>query len=408
MALLLATLLLGQDSDPVLDGLRWLARHQLEDGSWPRAVQGCDCPAEARTPEPKADPAAEAKARELVERFGDDDPEKRDRAFAALADLGAAALPVLRKAAESDDVETAGRAKELLKRIDAARRIPDAGATGLALLAFLGAGYTHLSKDVHDTLCFGTVVRRGLQWILKNQDPEGRIGGDLPDHLFAAFAVSEAYGLTGSNLFKDAAQKAIDATLAAQIPGKGWGRTKEDCDSVTTGWAVMVLKSAELSGLSFPRRGYEGARAWFDEVTDDSGRAGLRKKGDRDPKAASPDTATACALMARIFIDRKKSDPRLKQAAAALVKDAPSAGEGKADPDHWHFASVALFQFDGPSGEHWKAWSPGLKAAAVAPQDRAGCARGSWAPSAGGGRLAATARHLLALEVYYRYGPAFK
>ena len=31
----------------------------------------------------------------------------------------------------------------------------DAGNTGLAMLAFLGAGFSHLSKDIHDGIRFG-------------------------------------------------------------------------------------------------------------------------------------------------------------------------------------------------------------------------------------------------------------
>ena len=29
-----------------------------------------------------------------------------------------------------------------------------------------------------------------------------------------------------------------------------------------------MLKSAEISGLTFPRTGYDGTRAWYDEVTE--------------------------------------------------------------------------------------------------------------------------------------------
>ncbi|HXG60569.1 MAG TPA: hypothetical protein VNO22_04275, partial [Planctomycetota bacterium] len=82
----------------------------------------------------------------------------------------------------------------------------DAGVTGLSLLAFLGAGYSHLSKDTYDGICFGDVVRKGLQWMMSHQDPEGCIGSRnaqkyMYNHTICALAMSEAYGLTGSNLF---------------------------------------------------------------------------------------------------------------------------------------------------------------------------------------------------------------
>ncbi len=52
----------------------------------------------------------------------------------------------------------------------------DAGNTALSMLAFLGAGYSHLSKDTYDGICFGDVVRKGLQWMMSHQDPEGCVG----------------------------------------------------------------------------------------------------------------------------------------------------------------------------------------------------------------------------------------
>jgi Ca-activated chloride channel family protein len=162
----------------------------------------------------------------------------------------------------------------------------DGGNTGLALLAFLGAGYSHLSKDMYDGICFGDVVRKALQWMMSRQDPEGCIGSrTLPKYMYhhaiSALALSEAYGLTGSNLFRDQAQKAIDFLIAAQNPGKGWRYSYRsgDNDTSVTAWAILALKSAEISGLAFPRSGYDGARAWFDEATDEKGRTGYTARG---------------------------------------------------------------------------------------------------------------------------------
>ncbi len=46
----------------------------------------------------------------------------------------------------------------------------DTGITGLALLAFLAAGQTHLDGEYHDT------VRRGLEFLLRSQDATGNLG----------------------------------------------------------------------------------------------------------------------------------------------------------------------------------------------------------------------------------------
>jgi len=124
----------------------------------------------------------------------------------------------------------------------------DTGVTGLALLAFLGAGYSHLSKDEFPdpvtpgrTLKFGEVVKNGLKWLMSKQDPEGCIGGRgmkyMYGHAIAATALSEAYGISATQLFKGPAQKAVDFIVAAQNPGRGWRYTHQsgDNDSSVTG-----------------------------------------------------------------------------------------------------------------------------------------------------------------------------
>ncbi len=304
----------------------------------------------------------------------------------------------------------------------------DSGVTGMSVLAFLGAGYSHLSKDTHDGICFGDVVRKGLQWMMSNQDPEGCIGPRtaqkyMYNHTICALAMSEAYGLTGSNLFKDQAQKAVDFVIASQNPGKAW-RYQYKCgdnDSSVSGWAVMALKSAELSGLTFPRTGYEGARAWFDEVTEENYyRVGYTHKGTGkvfvpglNEQFSHHEALTAIAVMCRIFMDKSKSDPRLSGGCELLLKDLPQWKDNEIDYYYWYYASLALFQYDGPSGPKWKAWNEKMKDCIVKNQNtgKDGCKNGSWEPidrwSGEGGRVYATACNALTLEVYYRYANVF-
>ncbi len=296
----------------------------------------------------------------------------------------------------------------------------DAGVTGLSLLAFLGAGYSHLSKDTHDGICFGDVVRKGLQNLLRQQDVDGFLGPhsghkEMYNHAIAALAVVEAYGLTGSALFKDQAQKAVDYLVHAQNPGKGWryGARSGDNDTSVTGWAVMALKSAELSGIAFPRTAYDGARAWLDEVTEESySRAGYTHKGTG--KVYCPHNAlfdhqealTSIAVMSRVFID-KKADARVRAGAELIAREVPSLEASKVDYYAWYYAALALFQVDGPSGPLWSRWNQGMVGALVKSQNPADCKRGSWEPidrwGCEGGRVYATAINALTLEVYYRY-----
>jgi hypothetical protein len=311
----------------------------------------------------------------------------------------------------------------------------DTGVTGLSLLAFLGSGFTHLSRQEYPdpanpdrVLKFGEVVKKGLQWLLSHQDPEGLIGDRGPkymyNHAIAALALTEGYGMTAAALLKEPAQKAVDFVVAAQNPGKGWRYSAKcgDNDSSVTGWAVMVLKSAELSELVFPKTAYDGALGWFGEVTDQKGYYEVGYNGPGTGKVFVPGknesfdghpAMSAVAVMSRIFMQKQKSEPALG-ASHLLVGDLPEWKPGKIDFYYWYYASLALFQLDGPKGPLWTRWNEPMKVALV-PHQRTGndgCKDGSWDPEVDrwgfeGGRVYATAINALTLEVYYRYANVF-
>ncbi len=311
----------------------------------------------------------------------------------------------------------------------------DTGVTGLSLLAFLGAGYSHLSRDEYPdpvnpghVLRFGEVVKKGIQWLIAHQDPEGCLGERgqkyMYNHTIAALSLTEAYGMTGAQLLKDPAQKGVDFVVAAQNPGKGWRYSHKcgDNDTSVSGWACMVLKSAELSELSFPRAAYDGALAWINECTDNSGyyHVGYNAKGTgkvyvpgKNESFEGHPAMSSVAVMCRIFINKKKGDPALG-AVNAIVSDLPEWKNDKIDFYYWYYSSLALFQYDGPEGPMWKKWNEPMKNALVPNQKtgKDGCQNGSWDPAIErwgfeGGRVYATAINALTLEVYYRYANVF-
>jgi len=310
-----------------------------------------------------------------------------------------------------------------------------AGVTGLALLAFLGAGYTHLSKDEFPdpamptrSLKFGDVCKKAVRWLTDHQDAEGCFGdrGDkhMYNHAIAALAMSEAYGMTLAPVLKAPAQNGIDFLVAAQNPGKGWRyrATCGDNDTSVTGWAVMALKSAEMAELAFPHRSYDDAIAWLNEVTESGSYAtGYTAKSQgktiirgRNESFDGHPTMSAISVMSRIFVNRNKREPALK-AVQLIAADPPKWGAGSStDFYYWYYAALALFQYDGPDGAMWKKWNEPMKNALVPNQKtgKDGCENGSWDPKderwgCEGGRVYTTAIGALTLEVYYRYQNVF-
>ena len=311
----------------------------------------------------------------------------------------------------------------------------DVGVTGLSLLAFLGAGYSQLSRDVQEDpafpgkpMRFGEVVKKGLQYLLAHQDPEGCLGERgmkyMYNHTVATLALSEAYGMTASAPLKEPAQKAVDFVVASQNPGKAWRYSAKcgDNDTSVSGWAIMALKSAELSDLSFPHAAYEGAMAWLNESSDASGgypRTGYNAKGTgkvyvpgKNEQFDHHESMSAVSVMSRIFMQKKRTNEL--NAVNLLVSDLPEWKPSKIDFYYWYYSTLALFQFDGPEGPMWRKWNEPMKNAIVPSQHtrKDGCRNGSWDSDqdrwgAEGGRVYAVAINALTLEAYYRYPNVF-
>ena len=95
------------------------------------------------------------------------------------------------------------------------------------------------------------------------------------------------------------------------------------------------------------------------------------------------------------------------------MKDLPKWEGYDIDFYYWYYASLALFQYDGPKGTFWLQWNERMKDTLVPNQNTksTGCKVGSWEPvsrwSCEGGRVYATAVNALTLEVYYRYANVF-
>jgi len=386
----------------VLDGLRWLVRHQNPDGSWSASSLNSRCNPEAPCFDPKL----------------------------------------------------------------SVNNHYDEGITGLALLCFLGAGFSHESKqDIVDTSMakrhkIGDVVKRGLEWLRKRQNQDGSFTPDRPfmyNEALATMAMTEAYGLTQNRYWKEPAQRGVNQIQEAQRPnpsGQGfWGwrydsrkQVEEnhsgtgdadykkliyDSDTSVTAWCVMALKSAQLSGLQVKEECMQGAMDFCKFVTADNGlvgyteakAAGATVSGPFDSQFTyHPTTMSALGMCLRIFATHNADDPFLELAAKQIIKDTPTVSKNHESLDYyyWYYASLALNQFDGPdspkkTGKYWNPWNKAMVDAVLSTQDHTerACTNGGWIVSdrwgnySGCGPLYNTAMNVLTLEVYYRYENAF-
>lgn len=279
----------------------------------------------------------------------------------------------------------------------------DHGVTGLALLAFLGAGNTPETGRHADT------VARGLRFLRERQRADGSLAGDadffaaLYSHGMASIAVAEAVALTGDPALRQCLDRAVGYSLAVQHPVTGgWRYTAGDRgDTSQLGWQLMLLASARHAGLPGLDRAEALARSFLATVS--SGRAGglaAYRPGER-PTAAM----TAEAAYCRMLLGTPADHPAIEEALASLARSPP-------DPRHpnayaWYYATLASFHAGGPQ---WDAWNGRLQQALLPLQRReAGSLAGSWDPDpvwgGHGGRVYSTALSAMTLEVYYRHLP---
>jgi len=302
----------------------------------------------------------------------------------------------------------------------------DVGLTGLATLAFLGAGYTHTGSDRHNR--HKKTVRRALDWLVSCQEKDekaklyGRVylpraefsgrnwwfdqGGGY-GHAIAGLALAEAYGMTKDETLRRAAQSAVDYSVNVhQRRYSGWRyRPNSKADLSVTGWYVMQLKSARVAGLRVDGAAEQGAKNFLAEVTGDDGTARYM------PGRPVTPCMTSVGLVCRLFMGAAPDDPVPAGAAASLKKNLPewdAAAGWNGGFYYWYYGTLGMFQM---GGDAWRAWNGAMRDMLVENQrtaDDGADLAGSWDPVGGcPSRVFSTAAGALCLEVYYRYLPMY-
>jgi len=304
----------------------------------------------------------------------------------------------------------------------------DTAATGLALLAFQGAGYTHRQHQYADT------VSRGMQFLLPNQKTNGdldrsenRISNQnvaLYSHGIAALAMCEAFGMTQDPELRSPTQAAMDYISDTQHRRRGgWRYTPQvSADTSVTGWMMMALKSGELAGLEVLPRTYRGIERWLGYAQGGEDRADRYRYNPFAPDTAAQrhgriptPTMTAVGMLMRMYLGWDREREAMQSAADYLLQYPPQMGTPRSpqrDAYYWYYATMVMFHM---GGGHWKQWNAYLKPLLLESQVDEGELAGSWDPvrplpdrwSPHAGRLYVTTMNLLNLEVYYRHLPIY-
>jgi hypothetical protein len=301
----------------------------------------------------------------------------------------------------------------------------DTGATGLALLAFLGDGHTHRQGEFLDT------VEKGLKWLRGVQDPKT---GDLHDlryeegrqpavysHALATIALCEALALTADDELREPAQRAVNYLLSSQHPVNGGWKYRpifreSNGDLSVTGWALMALHTARMAGIDVPQEDFEKASNFLDTVQE---RNGSRYKYEPlHPRERVTAALTAEGLLCRQWLGWPKDHPAQVEGIEFILSEAfqPQWTKGRRNVYAWYYTAQTLHN---RGGDEWRKWYLRTRDILVQNQVKTGNAkvRGSWHPTQPtgmgeeyadkAGRLYITAMCLLLLETPTRHAPIY-
>ena len=156
-----------------------------------------------------------------------------------------------------------------------AGRDADSGVTALAILAFLGAGYTHEEGQYSDN------VDRALRWLVSQQRPDGNLGygaghfAAMYCHGIATYAIAEAYGMqndpTSNTMLRDPLLRAVRVHSRQPEPRRRLAvhqRSKKRHQHVRL--AVNGAQECRDRWRNDPRRG-QIADGWLPQITQPGG-----------------------------------------------------------------------------------------------------------------------------------------
>ena len=272
-----------------------------------------------------------------------------------------------------------------------------AGATAMALLPFLGRGYTHKEGPYKKQLEFALNALASI--VVKGN---GNAGGGSYVQGLAGICLSEAYAMTQDQRLQMPAQLAVNYIMASQDPvGGGWGYGyRAPGDTSILGWNLMGLKSGHMAYLQIDPMSVKKAVAFLDSVQTDEGSGyGYNAPGNTP-------SLTAAGLLCRMYLGWKKDHPALNRGLDRLAKIGPSQ-----DLYYDYYGTQVMHHVE---GDRWVAWNAKMRDMLVKTQAKQGHEQGSWHEGVAqghgpevGGRIYCTSLATMILEVYYRHLPIY-
>jgi hypothetical protein len=221
------------------------------------------------------------------------------------------------------------------------------------------------------------------------------------DHGIASLALIEAYGVTKDPDLRPRAIAAIEFMGESQHQEGGWRyRPGERGDLSVTGWYIMALASARMSGIPVPQQIYDGARDFLEGVrggpsggsygyTDSPGRRDSGRHG-----------MNAAGFFCSQLLGDSPNGAEAYESSGILAR----SGLKVNDLYYLYYGTIAAYQHQGPL---WRGWRGQMQRGFLKAQARDGSWHGRGNHGSAMGKVIGTALTVLCLEAHYRYTPLY-
>lgn len=278
------------------------------------------------------------------------------------------------------------------------------GITALSGVAFMASG------NLPGRGLYGDNVQRAADYLVGSAQESGLLAaetahGVMYSHGFAALFLAEVYGMTPDEQVKEKLQRAIRLIQKSQNPQGGWRYmpVPVDADISVTICQVMALRAARDAGIKVEKETIDRAIEYVRKCQNADGGFSymIGMSGRGEGGSAFPRSA---AGVAALYYAGVFEGDELTRGLKYLSQFAPGKGGGAGNiGGHYyygHYYAVQAMFLAG--GDNWKTWYPAVRDELIRRQDRA---TGRWTGEINDEY--ATACALIILQMPNRYLPVF-
>ena len=237
-------------------------------------------------------------------------------------------------------------------------------ATGLALLPFLGRGYTHETRGPYKQRVYAAV-----NWLLAHQKPTGDLsvtGGQTQtySHAIATIALCEAYAMTHDKRLEMPARAGLHVIVKGQDQQTGGWRyvyRAPGGDTSVFGWQLTALETGRKAGLGPPQATFDLAKKWLEGVSHGDSKGLFSYRPLQEPA----DTMTAVGLLGTQYLGARRDDPRLPEGTRFLMSQLPELN--RRNIYYWYYATQAMHNMPGAD---WVRWNDAIRKVLLQTQTR--------------------------------------